>query len=56
MLLTVLWEVQIDKTRTPFESETAAPILPHWPNWLEVLALEARGSPFESEVGHQIKC
>ena len=25
MPLTVLWEVQIDKTRTPFESETEAP-------------------------------
>ena len=28
--------------------------MPHWPNWLEVLDLESRGSPFESEVGHQI--
>jgi hypothetical protein len=27
--------------------------MPHWPNWLEVLDLESRGSPFESEVGHQ---
>lgn len=29
--------------------------MPSWPNWLEVLALEARGSRFESEGGHQVQ-
>jgi len=26
LLLTVLWETLVDKTRIPFESETAAPL------------------------------
>ena len=37
---------------------SSAIFMPFWPNWLEVLALEARGSRFESEEGHQfyIQC